>query len=46
VELTRFVAGIPGTPYFAWWIHAAVLAVITAIGAVLAVRNLGTTVRK
>jgi lipooligosaccharide transport system permease protein len=46
VELTRFVAGIPGTPYFEWWIHASVLVALTAVGATLAVRNLTETMRK
>lgn len=46
VELTRFVSGIPGTPYFEWWIHAGVLVALTAVGTLLAVRNLTETMRK
>jgi lipooligosaccharide transport system permease protein len=46
VELARFGAGIPGTPYFEWWIHAGVLVAIATVGTVMSVRNLTKTVRK
>ncbi|MGQ0849329.1 MAG: ABC transporter permease [Actinomycetota bacterium] len=45
VELTRFVAGVPGTPYLLWWIHAGALSLLTAAGTVIAVRNMTKTLR-
>jgi len=46
VELTRFVAGVPDTPYFEWWIHAGVLVAVTAVGTRIAIRTLSETLRK
>jgi lipooligosaccharide transport system permease protein len=46
VELTRFAAGVPGSPYFLWWVHAGALAALVIGGAMAAVRNLGEVMRK
>jgi lipooligosaccharide transport system permease protein len=46
VELTRFAAGVPGSPYLLWWVHAAALAALVIGGTMAAVRNLGEVMRK
>jgi lipooligosaccharide transport system permease protein len=46
VELTRAAAGVPGSPYLLWWVHAAVLMALIIGGTVLAVRNLDKVMRK
>ena len=46
VELTRAAAGVPGSPYLLWWIHAAVLLALTVGGTIAAVRNLTVVMRK
>jgi hypothetical protein len=46
VELTRAVAGVPGSPHLLWWIHAGVLVALVVGGTFAAVRNLGEAMRK
>ena len=46
VELTRAAAGVAGSPYLPWWIHAGVLMALIIGGTVAAVRNLGAVMRK
>ncbi|MGH8927965.1 MAG: ABC transporter permease [Acidimicrobiia bacterium] len=46
VELTRAAAGVPGTPYLLWWIHAALLVALVIFGTAASIRNLGEVMRK
>ena len=46
VELTRAAAGVPGSPYLLWWVHAAVLLALIVGGTIAAVRNLTKVMRK
>lgn len=46
VELTRAAAGVPGSPYLLWWIHAGALLALATVGTIAAVRNLGVAMRK
>ncbi len=46
VELTRAAAGVAGSPFLLWWIHAGVLLALFIGGTIAAVRNLGEAMRK
>ena len=46
VELTRFAAGVPGSPHLLWWVHAGALLTLFVGGTIAAVRNLGEVMRK
>jgi lipooligosaccharide transport system permease protein len=46
VELTRAAAGVAGSPFLLWWIHAGVLVALVVGGTIAAVRNLGVAMRK
>ena len=46
VELTRAAAGVEGSPFLLWWIHAGVLTALFVGGTMAAVRNLGVAMRK
>jgi lipooligosaccharide transport system permease protein len=46
VELTRAAAGVAGSPFLLWWIHAGVLLALVVGGTIAAVRNLGEAMRK
>jgi len=46
VELTRAAAGVAGSPFLLWWIHAGVLIALFTAGTIAAVRNLGEAMRK
>lgn len=46
VELTRAAAGVAGSPFLLWWIHAGVLVALVVGGTMAAVRNLGAAMRK
>lgn len=39
IELSRGVAGLEGSPQFAWWVHLGFLLALFAVGLVLAMRN-------
>jgi lipooligosaccharide transport system permease protein len=45
VELTRGVAGLPGSPRWPWQIHTGILVALTAVGLVLAVRKFSKRLR-
>lgn len=46
VELTRAAAGVPGSPYLLWWVHAGALVALATVGTIASVRNLGKAMRK